>query len=104
MCQEAESNLLSIALAESKDVADRVALQATQLQSNTEVLQLLVDLGRQDCQVMQLLLESSELKVLQLALKVINTDSTRCSQGRNMHICEGIREKSSERDEKEQRE
>ena len=79
MCQEAESNLLSIALAESKDVADRVALQATQLQSNTEVLQLLVDLGRQDCQVMQLLLESSELKVLQLALKVIDTDSARCS-------------------------
>lgn len=70
MCQEAESNLLSIALAESKDVADRVALQAAQLQSNTEVLQLLVELSQQDGHVMQLLLESSELKVLQLALKV----------------------------------
>ena len=70
MCQEAEMNVLSVTLAESKDMADRLALQTRQLQSNNEVLEAAYECSLQRQNVFHLLLEASDLKALRMAIKV----------------------------------
>eukprot|EP00117_Sycon_ciliatum_P023563 scpid18070/ scgid5295/ len=70
MCQEAEMNVLSVTLAESKDMADRLALQTRQLQNNNEVLELAYESSLQRQHIFQLLLEASDLKALRMAIKV----------------------------------
>lgn len=70
MCQEAEMNVLSVTLAESKDMADRLALQTRQLQSNNEVLEAAYECSLQRQHIFQMLLEASDLKALRMAIKV----------------------------------